>query len=171
MLSEGRFSVINSHCCHQADAGTVCPLSWYSSKIGMSISPYFDLPADAKVSIIVELGNVWPEYTDQFILKNFSCGDMLYVATISQKVVGCVAVDRKRFQPFISTLLVVPDMRNKGYSKFLIQFAEQYVKQFGFNESRLWCRSNLLDFYKALGYTTECKEGENIVMKKKLDLT
>jgi len=161
------YSKLQKQCCHQADAGVVCPLVMVSPTL--TIAPYFDIDSGAKIDIIIELEKEWPEYTDQFIEKNFSCGDMLYVATNTRgEVVGCVAVDRKRFQPFISSLLVVGTNRGKGYGGTLLAFAETYIKQFGFNVSHLWCSQDMIPYYQKRGYEVEAEEKSAFVMVKKI---
>ena len=87
-----------------------------------------------------------------------------------KEFVGCIAVDRKNFTPSISQLYVVPKYRKKGYSKRLMEFAIHYVKSMEFHEVKLWCKSDLVEFYEKQGWIFERKaNNDTYVMKQNIE--
>jgi hypothetical protein len=54
----------------------------------------------------------------------------------------------------------------EGYSKILLDFANQHIKSMGFDEARLWCEKELIPFYKKLEWNIEKMSDEKYVMIK-----
>lgn len=89
---------------------------------------------------------------------NSEGGDALFVMTDqeSEEFLGCVAVDRKNFFPFIGNLYVSKDKRNRGLAARLMDYAERFICDgLKFDRARLWCDASLIDFYIKKGYIVE----------------
>ena len=162
-----------SLCKYIGDTGLVCPMVYQSEDV--KIIPYQECSQEVKQSVCQHVYKEWkaeaklsiPEETHDYISSNWSSGDIFYVLLLRNTFLGCVAVDRKQFYPFMSHLYIHPLYRGNGYGKFLLTFCEQYVKQLQFDEIRLWCNSDLIGYYKKLGYDViENKSGKSIMVKK-----
>ena len=157
--------------CHfQADAGLICPVS-IKDETG-EIKPYQDynenIQKDVIKSLVIEWGD---DYNHEFIMREWPSSDALYVMTNkSGEFVGCIAVDRKQWYPYISQLLIVPSQRKKGYAKKLLSVAEKYIKDMGFDTARLWCEEKLLDYYKKQGWQVDefIEAKQTYLMSKKI---
>lgn len=163
------YSLLSSRCKFQADGGVVCPMCYECGEF--VIKPYFLLSEELKTHVVSQLKCCWKDYTDAYIEQNWSFGDMLYVAVdkVTDSVIGTVAIDRKNFHPFISTVYVTPDRRNKGFARHLLAFAEVFIFYvIKYDEVRLWCDEDLLDFYFAFGYAVEDMQGTKSILFKKL---
>lgn len=137
----------------KADCGYVCPLYFDN------ISIYQQLPNDMKVKFINNVSKEWPHLTHEMIQKTWSGGsDIMYVYHIDNDIIGCVAIDRLAFNPYISHLYVVDEFRKKGYGSILLQTAEFCIKEMGFSESRLSCHVDLLPYYETKNYKIEKHE-------------
>ena len=169
-------------CQYSADAGMVCATVETDLDTGETIQPFQLLPVplpgpvpgpapSARAETLAALAAEWPEVDAAFVAAKFGCGghagsagsssggsssDVLYVMTDrGGRFVGCVAVDRERFHPFVSHLLVRPDRRGRGVGARLLEFAVAYVAKLGFSEAKLWCEGRLRPFYSAHGWSTE----------------
>lgn len=161
------YTSINSRCQITADTGFTCPLMYTDNTL--CIKPYFMMDVEDQKIVTQHLRKQWGIYTHEYIDKELSYGDMLYVAWNENGFIGTVAIDRKQFTPFIGTLYVSDTLRNLGYSKILMTFAETYVhKVLGFNEASLWCNEFMLDYYFPLGYTIQSKEKDIYILFKKM---
>jgi len=150
---------------YSADVGLFFPISFACAKF--VIVPFFQMDKMLSRLVVGYLAEQWPEYSLEFIEKHWCYGDMLFVCIApGNKIVGTVAVDRKRFFPFISTVYVVPGYRMKGWARLLVDFGEVYVKHTGFKESRLWCDEKLVGMYTKMGYSFEkVEDGHHILVK------
>ena len=92
-----------------------------------------------------------------FILSNFkdklNCFFVLF--DDDGDFVATFAIDTENFAPYISHLFVNPNLRNKGFGKKALKYAEKYIQKIGFNSSGLWCEESLIPYYKKFGYTIE----------------
>lgn len=161
------FKKLDTNCSYHADVGIICPLIY--KKDSICIEPYSVISQQNQKNISNLIVEFWPEYNEDFIKTNFTERDVLYVCHDTKNVIGCVAIDRKRFFPFISTLFVDKNNRKKGFAKLLLYFAETFIKEYNFSVSHLWCTTNLVDFYKKHGYEFKEKEDDIIVMQKNLE--
>lgn len=138
---------------YKADCGYICPLYFDN------ISIYQQLSQDMKIKFINHVSKEWPHLTDEMIQKTWSCGtDIMYVYHNNNNVIGCVAIDRLAFNPYISHLYVVENERKKGHGHMLLKTAEFCIKQMGFSESRLSCHEELLPYYNTKDYKIEKEE-------------
>ena len=107
-------------------------------------------------------------------MERWNNSDILYVLYDENNFIGCVAIDRKNFFPFISQLLISKKYRKMGYGKYLLEIGEKYSQMLGFYESKLWCDENLLDYYKNSGWKKEneiIKDGnKKLIMTKNIKL-
>ena len=165
MLPTG-YQFVKSNSLYQADIGLISPISYCDRDY--KIQPFFSLHSTIQDRVIQELEREWPVMTYEYINKNFTCGDYLFVATDTLGFVGTVAVDRKGFLPYLGTLYVTPRIRGFGHSKQLISFAETFIKEIlNFNEVHLWCEESMIDFYLPFGYIYQSKEDDgNCILKK-----
>jgi len=107
-----------------------------------------------------------------FIKEHWQNGDSYYVFIgPDEKVLGGIGIDLTNNEPYLSNMFIIPNLRNLGYSKILLKYAEIHSKRFDFNYIKLWCNPELLDYYTKFGYTEICKIDNNdkpvlILMKK-----
>lgn len=52
----------------------------------------------------------------------------------------------------VFNLFTEEEHRNKGHAKRLISYVSDYAKNFGCDGLHLYCKSDLIDFYKNLGF-------------------
>jgi len=156
--------------CHfQADAGYVCPLTQETSTY--KIIQYNQAFPEVQSVVIKHLKKEFGDfYSDRFVRKNWSSGDVFYVMVDKSETrfIGCVAVDRRNFYPYISELYVVPNERRNGYATKLLKFGEEYTKSLSFYVAKLWCDKELVGFYKKRGYTIEEIKDNTYMMRKTL---
>jgi GNAT superfamily N-acetyltransferase len=92
-----------------------------------------------------------------FILLNFkdkmNCFFVLF--DDDGDFISTFAIDTENFAPFISHIFVNPNIRNKGFGKKTLKYAEKYIKKLGFDTSHLWCEELLIGFYKKNGYVID----------------
>lgn len=151
------------HCQYQADAGEVCPLIVTASDY--DIKPFNHHSAAVQDATVAALNREWPDsFTRDSVARYFAYTDTMYVMTDkSGDFIGAVAVDRKKFFPFISNLYVRPEQRGKGRSQRLLDVAEAYAASFGVTTVKLWCEPRLIPFYEKRGYRVE-STGDPTVM-------
>ncbi len=99
-----------------------------------------------------------------------TAGDSMYVMSQSAReghaaeFIGCVAVDRKQFYPYISHLYVHPDHRKRGFGQQLVEHGVKHAAACKFSEVKLWCERKLLPFYEGLGWRTEAISDNKYIM-------
>lgn len=140
----------------------IVPYTKVSSSIGLEMQQL----------LVKEFGE---RYFDDKALKEVcdNGSDMMYVMTTNtspRKLIGCIAVNRKQFYPFVTDLCVVPDSRNKGHARALMTLVEEYVKTLGYTVIMLHCTENLVVVYEKLGFCVDHghDQGEYCVMSKNL---
>ena len=133
------------------------------------IMPYTQQPAAVQNAACDALSAEWGSHiTDEYIRRTWADADVLYVAADADGAfAGCMAVDRKKFFPFISHLIVDPGHRSHGYGSRLLKLGEDYAKTLTFTEVKLWCDTKLVPYYVARGYRVE-EAGKTNVMTKGL---
>ena len=163
-------------CTFLADIGYICPLKFMMGDL--SINAFLDCSAAVQEVVAKALSQEWGAVLQvedtqsalELINRHWSGSDILYVMMAARRnVLGFVAVDRKSFYPCISHLYTMPQHRKKGYSSMLLAIAETYIAHIHFTEARLWCKPDLVPFYKKNGYAEEkVIEDSNILMVKNL---
>lgn len=152
-----------------SDAGFVTHARYEATRgnTAFVIQPFYACSPSVQADAIAGCGALWPETASSAsqIEQNRANADAFYVmATTSehpgrQAFMGSVAVDRQRSYAFVSHLYVVPRLRDQGYGKLLMLFAEAYIARYGMTESRVWCDSKaLVLFYTHLGYAIEATQ-------------
>jgi len=138
-----------------------------------TILPYNDSSRTAQASTVFFLRQEWGLlYTDEFIRHYWSGnGDVFFVmASNGGSFLGCLGVDFKFQQPFLTHLYIHPSLRKQGYASKLLRFAENYILQLGYADARLWCKVYLISFYQHHGYRVESKkEDDHFQMVKYLN--
>jgi GNAT superfamily N-acetyltransferase len=166
----------SKQCTFAADIGYICPLKFTMEDT--SIVAFLDCPSCVQNKVAHALLMEWGNTLEidsvakalKLVMNQWASSDIMYVMTMDSNLVGFVAVDRKNFFPCISHLYVHPDYRGNGYSAMLLAIAETYIAHMHFNEAQLWCKPNLVEFYKKNGYTeSKIVDANTIVMKKPLD--
>lgn len=176
-------SPVTGQCKYQADTGLVCPMKFFKKFDGhdLLIDTYLNSPDKIKLQCCQYLLDEWGDENnvgtivqqDDFIKHHWSNSDALYILTkkyhhSDSKFIGCVAIDRTKFYPYLSHLYIIPEYRKKGMGKFLLEFVEKYTSKSGFSEIRLWCNPSLFLYYNKLGYIEESREADLIFMTKKI---
>ena len=92
-----------------------------------------------------------------FILHNFKdkLNSFFVLFDDEGDFVGTFAVDTENFAPYISHLFINPNIRNAGFGKKALKYAEKYITKLGFNSSNLWCEEKLIAYYKKNGYVVD----------------
>jgi GNAT superfamily N-acetyltransferase len=167
-------------CTFMADAGLVCPLQVDDSQY--TIRPYQHCSRKVQEAVSAALFAEWQDgaakevdYTDEGIRKAWPGGDVLYVASDDADLfMGCVAVDRRNFHPFISHLLVTPSARGRGLGSRLLKHGEEYARCLRMESVKLWCRPHMVPFYAKRGYVlADAKKSDIsdiVVMSKDLPI-
>lgn len=144
---------------YQSDGGLVGPL------LAPGIHVFQQCTPETKAKIISLISQEWSELdiSEAFINEKWPGGSDIFYVMMNEsdsQLIGCVAVDRHNFYPFITNLFVVPEHRKKGHAKTLIQHGIAFTKSMGFDTARLWCRPHLLSWYTSMGWTQESTQGE-----------
>ena len=63
------------------------------------------------------------------------------------------AIDRKRVM--LGRIVVLPEYRHQGLGTLVVQEAERWAKELGFEVSVLESRDNKIPFYETMGYTID----------------
>jgi GNAT superfamily N-acetyltransferase len=165
-------------CTFMADAGLVCPLQVDDSQY--TIRPYQHCSRMVQEAVSAALFAEWRDaatdteevdYTDEGIRKAWPGGDVLYVAASDELFMGCVAVDRRNFHPFISHLLVTPSARGRGFGTRLLKHGEEYARCLRMESVKLWCGPHMVPFYAKRGYVlADAQKSDTIVMSKDLPI-
>ena len=144
---------------YKADTGYVYP---YVVTCGdIVIKPFQEQPNAIQAAVSDALQSEWgSRYSVGFINESWPDSDVMYVACTSRgDFVGCMAVDRKNFCPFISHLFVAPDLRKQGVGGLFLAVAEKYSRQkLKFNEMKLWCLPHVLPYYTKRGWVEESRD-------------
>ena len=171
-------------CTFVADAGFVCPLEARCDDDMLVIMPYQHHTKEIQDDTLRYLNEHWQSdtrislsesitYDDESIKKTWWGSDVLYVAkTFDGAFAGCVAVDRKNMNPFLSHLFVPPHFRGNGYAKRLLRIVEHHAQLMRFQEIQLWCYEDIVSFYEKQGWEHNGTHGESyVIMKKRLETT
>jgi len=152
-----------------ADLGTFTPISVISED-------YMIIPFQKSIqqeNAFQLLNSEFPQIESiELIQKEWYGGtDILYVMEIDNEIVGTIAIDRKKFYPFVSNLVVNKSYRNQGLAKILLHFAEHFSLRLKFQEITLWCKPELQKFYEKMEFHFEKKETTDqketvLIMKK-----
>lgn len=153
-----------------ADIGVVYPL--VVKGYDYSIDGFNKQPLEIQQEIAYLLHDEWGTdkltYTNEYIQKNWASTDVLYILVSNGKVIGCVAIDRHKFYPFISHLYIKKEYRGLGYASNLLELCEEYAKkQLKFTEIKLWCEERLVKFYQKQGWSIESVDEQNIFVMSK----
>ena len=164
-----------------ADIGFVEAPTSKSFGGGMMVRPIGHCSDKLKLAVASSLLDTWGSelgintkfdmYT--FLEKHWNvAGDAVLFVLVShaEVLLGCVAVDRKNFFPFVGNLYVVPERRREGFGARLLAFAEEYIRHdMRFDRARLWCHEPMCDYYERAGYCIESNDGSKHVMVKILN--
>ena len=92
-----------------------------------------------------------------FILHNFKDKMAAFFVLFNEEndFIATFAIDTENFAPFVSHLFVNPNIRNAGFGKKALRYAEKYIKKLGFDVSNLWCEEKLVGYYKKNGYVVD----------------
>jgi hypothetical protein len=142
---------------YQADIGYFSP--YYLISNLFNIIPYENTPLNIKKQVCNMLNHEFGTsdlfYNDDYITSNWKYANIFYVVMNKNSLLGTIAIDRKNFYPCISQLCIVPSKRSLGLGKYLIEFANKYIKSMGFDKSRLWCKEELIPYYQKLNWSIE----------------
>ena len=157
---------------YQADIGYFSP--YYLTSNLFDIIPYENTPLNIKKQVCKmlnhEFGTSELFYDDDYITSNWKYTNIFYIIMTKKSLLGTIAIDRKNFYPCISQLCIVPSKRSLGLGKYLINFANKYIKSMGFNTSRLWCKEELIPYYQKLNWSVENQiDDSNYIMTCDLD--
>lgn len=129
---------------------------------------------DIKVQVINNLNDeikCKDGYTNQYILSNWKDNNIFYVLTSpdNKNLYGTIAINFNNMDnPFISDLFTVKKYRSNGYARYLLRYANKYIKKLGYSKSILWCNYYLLKYYKNLGWEIQKKLEDYYVMEYNL---
>ena len=154
-------------CHHYADIGLACPTEAHTYVYNIMPFQYINEKLQEKMAQYLQMEWGYKnKYTVDTILEEWPLIDAIYVMTnkINNNIIGCVAIDRKHFFPFISHLFVISEYRGKGYGSVLMDFALKTVKLLGFNKSKLWCDITQINYYKKMGWKIEDNRNDLYIM-------
>jgi hypothetical protein len=144
------------------------------------ICPYQDCSVEIQKSVVQELQNwlqsssitsdwikaTWPGGTDVMYVACIPC-IVDAVSDVSFAFAGCIAIDCKNFDPFISHLCVREDLRHAAkahtttscsfsWGKRLLRFGLDACRiSLGSSMARLWCSDALVPYYVKQGWWKE----------------
>jgi GNAT superfamily N-acetyltransferase len=173
-IMEFKVDEASKQCTFVADIGYICPLRFTMEDL--SIVAFLDCSPGVQRQVAEALLEEWGETLGidsieaaiALILKQWSSSDIMYVMASNKNVLGFTAVDRKNFYPCISHLYVLPKYRGNGYSTMLMAIAETYIAHMHFTQAMIWCKPELVEFYKKNGYTIDKVLETNVVVMKKM---
>lgn len=152
-----------------ADLGTFTPIS-------VKTDDYIIIPFQKSTQqddAFQLLNSEFPQIESiEMIQKEWYGGtDILYVMEIDNEIVGTIAIDRKKFYPFVSNLVIKKSHRNQGLAQILLHFAEHFSLRLKFQDITLWCKPELRKFYEKMQFHFEKEEMTNqkemvLIMKK-----
>ena len=147
---------------YKADTGRVCPLIATFPGTDIVVSPFVEcspeLQADACAFLAAEWGDV---LTVDHVAKEYGHSDVMYVMSERGRFLAALAVDRKNFYPFITHVLVRPDMRRRGLARAMLAVGHEYAARMKFSVVKLWCFERLVPFYERMGYEREGAEKDD----------
>lgn len=163
--------VMKEGCSFLADIGHVCPLIVQGKQY--TIDNYKKQPFGIKQEVATLLQQEWGSdklsYTQDYIESNWEATNVMYVFVANGELVGCVAIDRHKFYPFVSHLYIKDTYRRHGYAKHLLKLCEEYGRRLKFSDIKLWCEEHLVSYYQKLRWTIESVGDNNVyVMSKKV---
>jgi hypothetical protein len=136
--------------------------------------PYEYVNDDIKIQVINGLNNeikCKDVYTNEYISSNWSGSNIFYVLTSSDNkhLYGTIAIKFNNMDyPFISDLFTVRKYRSNGYARYLLKYANKYIKKLGYSKSILWCNDYMLKYYINLGWKIQNKTEDYYVMEYNL---
>ncbi|NBU33907.1 GNAT family N-acetyltransferase [bacterium] len=174
MLVPFGFTVDTSHCelaKFSSDAGLVYPLVYNSS--GLSIVTFQSVSEDVKLWVAERLLEVWSKEAEissitdavNYISTHFRYGDIFYVLFVHAEPIGFMGMDTKNWIPFLSHLYIDNRYRNKGYAKLLLDFGRKWATHRQFSEYKLFCKPELVYFYRKRGFEEIDNNGPYVIMK------
>ena len=152
---------LSKHCSFVADIGYVAPIVYSERRASghhLTVVPFLDCPEQVRADVGRLLRDAFPRETEgiedveAYVKRHWGGADAMYVLAVDGTCAGCVAVDRKNFDPCISHLTVAKERRGQGLGKVLMTVAERYVTHIGFDYVCLWCEHALLRYYVQQGY-------------------
>lgn len=163
--------VLKEGCNFFADIGIVCPLVVKGANY--TIDNYNKQPLQFQEEVATILQNEWGSdklaYTKDYIARHWMSADVMYCFVANGDLVGCVAIDRHNFYPFVSHLYVKDKYRGFGFAKQLLELCEEYGRKLKFTEIKLWCEKHLVKFYEKLSWTIETVDDKHVyVMSKRV---
>ena len=156
---------LGGQCSYAAGSGYACT-PMYSALGQDMIAPLQLCPRDVQAQAVAALLEMQLEQQQQEPVVDPRAAYVLLFVLFEPRMagssvfVGCVAVDRERFQPYIDHLYVTPARRGRGVGRRLLEFAERYVATLRFAEVRLRCAPRLVAFYERLGWRIESARHE-----------
>ena len=174
-LSSDNFTVIRYHRIKdkgfKKDNDYIYPFYLETDKF--QLYPYENVNNDIKRQVINNLNNEVGSidaYTNEYILSNWSGSHILYVLTSSdnKNLYGTIGIKVDKDTAFISDLFTVKKYRANGYARYLLKYANKYIKRLGFSKSTLWCNDYMLKYYKNLGWEIQTKTKDYYIMEYNL---
>ncbi len=156
--------------------GLIKPLMYEDRVNSVSILPFQSIPKTTQITLCSALLQEWKSTIDcldieqvkEYIEKNWQAGDIFYALAFGSQFIGCVAIDRKNFYPYLTHLYISPSHRGNGYAALLIKFTEIVLIQQQDRDVRLNCAKSLKSFYEGHGFQIEKITDETLIMKKDL---
>jgi GNAT superfamily N-acetyltransferase len=159
-----------------ADIGFLSNYAYADERAGVFIRPFADVPPDVQREACESNYQQWKDkLTDThsaaefmaYVEKNWTRGDVFYVVlSCGGRFIGTAALDRLKFNPFVSHLFITPAYRKRHIATLALDFLQHTAAHMGFKELRLWCEPELEPFYKRLGWQYEADNNGVKVMKR-----
>lgn len=99
----------------------------------------------------------------------------VHVLELDGEVIGTVTLKPDHACLEISTVAVLPRLQNRGWGRRLMDYAENYARELGLSEARLYTNEkldHLVRYYQKLGFieTTRMQDGgyQRVFMRKPL---
>lgn len=145
------------------DSGIMYPMRVDSKDY--TIVPYQLVDPSVRDELRKMLNKEWGDgnlYTEEYITKKWFGPNVMYVMTSSDKTIpiGCVAIDKHNFYPYISHLYVNEVYRSLGCGSILLKIAEYHAKSLNINIGKLICNEVMCAFYVRNGWIVENKVDE-----------
>lgn len=145
------------------DIGYIAP--YYLKTDKFNIIAFNNVKKELRTKLINLLNNEFENiFSEQYIRYNWVGIEIFYVmiSPDNNELIGCIALDNKNGFICLSNLYITEENRNKGYGKLLLEYIYMYIKRLGYNNVRLWCKDNLVSYYK--GWRKETKIDNNNIL-------
>lgn len=142
----------------------------------MEIKKFKELSNDELKSIIKRHFNHWSRFNSLMSIENteykFSTlytTDNLPIGLAlvdNEEIIGFCVIKKENLKkypdifPWLSDVMIFEEYRGYGYGKILIEEAEKFVKNFGFDTIYVWT-DQVPEFYEKMGYTYKQKVEKN----------